>query len=479
MAGSQITPELMLAVMGCTIGASFQYGFHVGFVNNAVNYVQAYYNNRGVEYIYNFEFTWACVVSSFAIGGALGTFVVPPFANKPWIGRKKALLSMTLPCYMSYVLMALAPQWEFIILGRFLVGFGSGGSFTVLTMYVSEVSPKSLRGGLGTINQLLITIGIVVSQAIFTEKFGMLAGADLWQYSLVLPVLCNTVLVIALPLCPDTPPFLLTSKGEIEARKALAWFRRGASPESVDEEVKEMQEETKLSTAESAGLREIWRDPLLWKPILVGTCVNLSMQLSGIDGVLYYSTGVFEKAGISQAWSQVSTTVVGLVNVLVTIPAMLFMDSLGRKLIQSIGLGGMCLSYTLITIALVCGWYKLSVLSMVMVIVFFAFGPGCVGWFIVSELTPIHARAIGTSLGLGANFFANWLVGFVFPFIHKASGNWCYTVFLAATFGLTVFTVTCVPETKGKSIAEVSIFFMSASQNGLHENHRALLEADT
>lgn len=140
------------------------------------------------------------------------------------------------------------------------------------------------------------------------------------------------------------------------------------------------------------------------------------------------------------------------------------MDSVGRKTIQSIGLGGMCLSYFAITVSLVNGWYTLAVLSMVMIIVFFAFGPGCVGWFIVSELTPIHARALGTSLGLGANFFANWLVGFVFPFIHDAAGDWCYTVFLATTLVLTVFTLMCVPETKGKSIAEVSKFFASSDE---------------
>jgi len=455
----------MLAVMSCTVGASFQYGFHVGFVNNAVDYVQAYFEHKdGVTYLYNFSFTWACVVSAFAVGGAIGTFALPPFANKAWLGRKRALLLMALPCYVSCWLIGVAPSWEALIVGRFLVGFGSGGSFAVLTMYVSEISPKASRGALGTINQLLITIGIVASQAVFTEKLGLLAGEHMWRYSLFIPVFCNTVLVLGLPLCPDSPPFLLKSKGESAAREALLWFRKGASQESIEEEIKDLQDEARMGSGKSSSIGDICRDRTLWKPILVGTCVNLSMQLSGIDGVLYYSTGVFEKAGISEDWSQVSTTLVGLVNVLVTIPAMLFMDSVGRKTIQSIGLGGMCLSYFAITVSLVNGWYTLAVLSMVMIIVFFAFGPGCVGWFIVSELTPIHARALGTSLGLGANFFANWFVGFVFPFIHDAAGDWCYTVFLATTLVLTVFTLMCVPETKGKSIAEVSKFFASSDE---------------
>merc|ERR1711879_1049227 len=122
--------------------------------------------------------------------------------------------------------------------------------------------------------------------------------------------------------------------------------------------------------------------------------------------------------------AQVWTTLVGVVNVLVTIPAMIFMDSAGRKLILSVGLGGMCASFLLITFAMVNGLHALSIYCMVSIIIFFAFGPGCVGWFIVSELSPIHARAFGTSLGLGVNWFANWFVGFIFPHLLSLLGNW-------------------------------------------------------
>lgn len=93
-------------------------------------------------------------------------------------------------------------------------------------------------------------------------------------------------------------------------------------------------------------------------PVWIGVMVNLSMQLSGIDAVLYYSTNVFENAGIDLEWAQVCTTLVGLVNVVVTIPAMLFMDVAGRKTIQCCGLGGMCVSYCVMVYSMVGGTSK-------------------------------------------------------------------------------------------------------------------------
>merc|ERR1712032_106941 len=96
---------------------------------------------------------------------------------------------------------------------------------------------------------------------------------------------------------------------------------------------------------------------------------------------------------------------------------------------------------------------------MISIIVFFAFGPGCIGWFIVSELSPMKARAFANALGLGANWFANWMVGFIFPFILDALKDWTFTVFIATTGCLTVFTLAFVPETMGLEPAEVAKLF--------------------
>lgn len=223
-----------------------------------------------------------------------------------------------------------------------------------------------------------------------------------------------------------------------------------------------MKQEIELAD-KTASVVDVLKDELLWKPILIGTVVNLSMQFSGIDAVFYYSTSVFLSAGMELETAQLATTLIGLCNVIVTIPAMLFMDKAGRKVIQAAGLGGMCLSYVVMTIALVCNMHTLSVIAMVMIICFFAFGPGCIAWFIIAELVPIHARGIATSVALGVNWAANFFIAFVFPHILSYLGRWTFTVFVVSTFTLTLYTIIFLPETKGKTVMEIRETFSSSN----------------
>lgn len=195
---------------------------------------------------------------------------------------------------------------------------------------------------------------------------------------------------------------------------------------------------------------------------MVGCGVNLSMQLSGIDAVLYYSTKVLQDAGVTLEWAQVYTVMISLLNVLVTIPAMFLMDRAGRKVIQSCGLAGMCLAYIVMTVALVAKMHLVAICAMFFVVGCFAFGPGCIAWFIVAELTPAHARGLATTLGLGANWLANFLVAFAFPHVLAELHAWTFGVFAVLTLLLTVFTLRCLPETRGRTVAEISEFFAPA-----------------
>merc|ERR1712166_375520 len=103
-----------------------------------------------------------------------------------------------------------------------------------------------LRGGLGTSSQLLITMGIVISQAVSTSKFDLLAGQETWQYMLFLPTACCTVLVLGLPGCADSPSFLLSSRGEAAAEEALRWYRTDCSEEAIAAELQVMRDEAAI-----------------------------------------------------------------------------------------------------------------------------------------------------------------------------------------------------------------------------------------
>jgi len=478
-----LTFNLLASVLILNVGLSFQYGFYTGFVNNSKDAVRKYFEDIGVEPHgdadddTHFLLMWSIVVSIFAVGGTIGTFGMPGITDK--IGRNKALLWCTLPCIACAVLIGFAQNWWWMIAARLIVGFGLGGGLSVVNMYINEISPAQIRGALGTSTQLLITIGIAASQALSTEKFQLLGTPELWRYMMLFPGVCCLLLVVGLQWMPESPSFLLRSQGRAAAKASLQFFRTGSSDDEIEQELLGLEKEAALCGGkETVTFKEVCGDRTgsLWKPIVIGMFVNLSMQLSGIDAVFFYSTMVFEAANITRENAQVWTTAVGVVNVLVTIPAMLFMDKLGRKYILATGLGGMCLSFMVTTYAMLTGWHMLAVYSMISIIIFFAFGPGCIGWFIVSELAPMHARGFANALGLGSNWFANWLVGFIFPFLLQALGNYTFIVFICTTGSLALFTLAFVPETMGLQPHEVAALFAPKLSDKEASHKEPLLE---
>ena len=141
-----------------------------------------------------FRFWWSVAVSGFAMGGLVGTFVFPTLANK--IGRKRTILSTSVFCYLSCYLIAFPSSWWMLILGRILVGIGAGGACGAVPTYITEIAPNDLRGTLGTVHQLMITIGILTSQALSTTELHLLGEDSRWQYSLLVPFACTTFLVL-------------------------------------------------------------------------------------------------------------------------------------------------------------------------------------------------------------------------------------------------------------------------------------------
>jgi len=458
----RVSLRVFWAALVSAIGGSFQFGFSTGFVNNTETLIRHYFIAMGEEAPgddRHFDLMWSLAVSSFALGGLLGTLVFPAVANR--VGRKWAILSTKGFCYASYYMIAFPVGWWALCLGRVLIGIGAGGACATVPMYIAEIAPLEARGTLGTMHQLFITIGIAVAQALSVGKWELLGSDRHWHYLMAVPCACTTFMMLLLPGCEDSPVYLLKTRGEERASEALRWFRTGASDEEISAELAAMRLEVGLAESKRIGLREVARDRRLWGPVVVSVGVSLSMQLSGIDAVLYYSTKVLQDAGIAMESVQVYTVLISAVNVLVTIPAMLFMDSVGRKVVQGAGLGGMCLAYITMTKALVMGEHVLAVGAMFAVVCCYAFGPGCVVWFIITELTPIHVRGLATSLGLGANWLANFLVAFMFPHMQASLHSWSFSVFAALTFLLTIFTFACLPETKGRHVAEISGFFTS------------------
>ncbi|CAJ0930418.1 unnamed protein product [Ranitomeya imitator] len=327
---------------------------------------------------------WSLTVSLYPLGGFFGSLLVGPMVNK--IGRKGTLLVNNIFSIVPAILMGtsvLSKSFEVIIASRLVIGICAGLSSNVVPMYLGEMSPKNLRGAIGVMPQLLITIGILMAQ-IFGIRV-ILGNSNGWPILLALTGIPAVMQLILLPFFPESPRYTLLQKGkEDEAKKALQRLR---GCDDVDNEIKEMYQEDQSEKAEgrlSVGNLCSFR-PLRWQLISI-IVMNMGQQLSGINAypacssvpavfpsvsvslryranscvsaVYYYADTIYAQAGVPDETVQYVTVATGSVNVLMTLAAIFIVDSWGRRLLLLLGFGICCTACVVLTIALVYQRFK-------------------------------------------------------------------------------------------------------------------------
>lgn len=226
------------------------------------------------------------------------------------------------------------------MISRFLTGFYCGLFSGLLPLYLSECPPKNLRGSVGTLNQLSIVTGILVVNVLGLPD--LLGTADLWPILVglsIFPVLVHLVLIIF----PESPKFLYMKKNdESGAEKALIKLHNHDRV-LVDEELEELKEEKiKLSENPHATWGDFLTKERLRKPLFVALLIQISQQLSGINAVIFYSTGIFQKAGLKGNWPSYGTIILGAVQIVMTFVCMIIVDKAGRRILLLSGTIGMC-----------------------------------------------------------------------------------------------------------------------------------------
>jgi len=454
-----INATLLITIAAVTLGSSLQFGYATGVMNNSEAFIMQYFHDQGKEYTL---MGWGTTVSSYGIGGLLGSVIGPKVIGR-YCGRRATLLWNNVFLFLSSVLIALAPEWWYQAIGRIFVGIVAGVATAVVPTYFSEISPIAVRGAVGTMHQLGITVGILVSQALSTPSLNLLGSVDMWKWLFFVPVVCGFLELLILPFCPESPSYLYATQGKEAARQSL---ERLLPRDSVDQYLENIKAEvfaTRGSSDSNDGgsmtVMELFRNKKLRKQLIVGITVQLMMQFSGIDAVFYYSTTVFYQADVADP--ELATTCLGIINVIVTIFAVKYMDSAGRKTLLTYSWVGLFFSFLTLTLSFILKPYfgcmdQLSVAATTGVIIFFAFGPGCIAWFIIAEIFPLTARDTAMTVGIFINWAANWLVAFTFPHLLEYTQPYTFLVFVATAAFFLFFTVQFVPETKGMTVAEIA-----------------------
>uniref|UniRef100_A0A671SBJ3 Solute carrier family 2, facilitated glucose transporter member 3-like n=1 Tax=Sinocyclocheilus anshuiensis TaxID=1608454 RepID=A0A671SBJ3_9TELE len=464
---SQVTCYLMFSLLTAVIG-SLQFGFNTGVINAPEQKLRAFFNATWMERYGEpikpgvCTIVWSFAVAIFSVGGMVGSFSVGVVANK--FGRRKSMILVNILALIGGGLMGLCTlcsSFEMVIAGRLIIGLFCG-LFTGLTpMYVGEVSPTPLRGAFGTLHQLGVVIGILIAQVFGLEY---LLGSDkLWPVLLALTVLPAILQCLLLPFCPESPRYLLINLNEEEqARKALVRLR---GYEDVGKDMQEMKEESaKMAMEKKVTIPELFRTAAYRQPLLIAVMLQLSQQLSGINAVFYYSTGIFKSAGVTQPIY--ATIGAGAVNTVFTVVSLFLVERVGRRTLHLIGLSGMAISALVMTIALLLKDIEavryLSIAAVFAFVAMFEMGPGPIPWFIVAELFSQGPRPAAMAIAGCSNWTANFLVGVSFPKLEELCGPYVFIIFMIFLIIFFVFTYFKVPETKGRTFDDIARGFGGA-----------------
>lgn len=465
MGSTKVTSYLIFAISVATIG-SFQFGYNTGVINAPENIIKEFLNNTlinrqgAVPSEVVITTLWSLSVAIFSIGGMMGSFSVGVFVNR--FGRRNSMLIVNIfavigGCFMGFC--KLAKSFEMLIIGRLVIGFFCGLCTGFVPMYIGEISPTAQRGAFGTLNQLGIVIGILVAQ-IFGLK-SIMGSETLWPMLLAFTIIPAIIQVLTLPFCPESPRFLLINKNEEAEAKTI--LQRLWGTEDVGDDIQEMKEESvRMSQEKRTTLLELFRSPNYRQPILIAIMLQLSQQLSGINAVFYYSTGIFTEAGVKEPIY--ATIGAGVVNTIFTVISLFLVERMGRRTLHLIGLAGMAGCSILMTISLLLKteYAAMSFVCIVAILVFVAFfeiGPGPIPWFIVAELFSQGPRPVAMAVAGCSNWTSNFLVGLLFPSAAFYMGPYVFVVFTVFLLFFFIFTYWKVPETRGRTFEEITRAF--------------------
>lgn len=471
-ADSKITGRLVLAVFAAVLG-SLQFGFNTGVINAPEGKIKDFMNETHIERTGD-QFSedtlinlYSLLVAIFAVGGMIGGLMAGWWAD--FFGRKFGLMLNTLPGIAAACLMFFsrnANSYEMVIAGRFLVGFNCGLYTGLTPLYLSEISRPNIRGALGTLHQFGVVIGILLSQILgFPEVLG---NEKFWHVLLGLCIIPPGIQLILMPFCPESPRYLLITKEQEE--KALNSLRTLRGTPMVDADISEMKHEQSVNRAEAKiGMFHLLKKKSLWMPLVISIILHLSQQLSGINAIFYYSVNLFKSAGVSGTTAAHATSGIGAIMVVMTLITIPLMDIIGRRTLHLTGLAGMFIFSILITLSLVfqdqADWVKIATIVMSLCfVVFFAIGPGSIPWMIVAELFSQGPRPAAMSISVLINWIFNFLVGYVYPFMQKAIGHYSFLPFTGCLALSWLFLFKFMPETKNKTIEEISSQWQTKSK---------------
>ncbi|KEH27562.1 sugar transporter ERD6-like 6 isoform X2 [Medicago truncatula] len=370
------------------------------------------------------------------VGAMVGAIASGQMAE--YIGRKGSLIIAAIPNIIGWLAISFAQDSSFLFMGRFLEGFGVGIISYVVPVYIAEVSPQNMRGTLGSVNQLSVTIGILLAYLL-----GLFVN---WRILAVLGILPCTILIPGLFFIPESPRWLAKMRMTEEFETSLQVLRGFDTDISLEvHEIKKSVESMgKGVTIQFADLKM----KKYWFPLMVGIGLLVLQQLSGTNGVLFYSSTIFLNAGVSS--SNAATVGLGIIQISSSImTGSLFLVSIAFYFEGVTEKDSPLYSFLGI----------LSVVGLVAMVIGYSLGLGPIPWLIMSEILPVNIKGLAGSIATLTNWLTSWIITMTANLLLTWSSGGTFLIYTVMAAFTVVFAAIWVPETKGRTLEEIQFSF--------------------
>jgi SP family sugar:H+ symporter-like MFS transporter len=426
------------------------------------------------------EFALSEAVTGFAVavallGCAAGAYMAGKVADR--YGRIPAMKLGALLFLISALGTGFAfSVWD-LIFWRLVGGLGIGLASVIAPAYISEISPRHVRGRLASLQQLAITTGIfaaLLSDALFATSAGgadqpFWLGIEAWRWMFLGAALPAVVYGWISYTLPESPRFLVIQGKEAEARKV---FDSIAPDEDTDRHLREIREA--IEEDQLAGLKGSLRGKTfgLQAVVWIGITLSVLQQFVGINVIFYYSTTLWKAVGFHEKDSLTISVATSITNILVTLVAIALVDRIGRRPILLAGSIGMAVSLAAMAVAFASArgtgseislpgaWGPVALVAANVFVISFGASWGPLVWVLLGEIFPSRIRARALGLAAAAQWVANFAITLSFPVMAAASlplTYAMYALFAAASF---FFVMYKVPETNGMSLEQAETLFV-------------------
>ena len=406
------------------------------------------------------------------VGSIVGVLFAGILSDK--LGRKLTMVISAVLFSTSALGCALSADFTQLVIYRIIGGVGIGVVSIVSPLYISEVAVAQYRGRLVSLYQLAVTVGflgayLVNYQLLAWAESGTQLSVDwlnkvfiteVWRGMLGMETLPAILFFIIIFFIPESPRWLIVRGKELKAVNILEKIYN-----SITEAKSQLKETKSVLTSETRSEWSLLMKPGIFKAVIIGVCIAILGQFMGVNAVLYYGPFIFENAGLSGGDSLFYQVLVGLVNTLTTVLALVIIDKVGRKKLVYYGVSGMVVSLILIGMYFLFG-DSLEVSSLFLLI-FFLFYVFCcavsicaVVFVLLSEMYPTKVRGLAMSIAGFALWIGTYLIGQLTPWMLQnltPAGTFFLFAVMCVPYMLIVWKL--VPETTGKSLEEIERYW--------------------